>query len=403
MPSLLAWLDHSEEDQRRMRELVAMFTQEESRDELGIAAIRDAFSNRLFPGTSVIQTRARYFLFVPWIFREGGRRPLSGPTLREWGETRERWLIEALRRGGDHEGLIGRYVGTGVRILPSTIYWSGLQTFGITRHPGNLDQALRASSGFSLDEADEIDDRRATIWHPTLPEMPPGFLKFESTNFELSGEEASWLAERIEESVPDSMLGYLLLHRLEPLSDSAAPWEDPAGQQLPDALMSILEHGRLFSLAIHGANLLYNLLLARRAEELGFGAEDLPGSYEQQLDQWWQEVDQDPGIRRWDRNGFWEVVEATHGKVALSTVRFISAWLDRIGDGTVAAASSNRALAALISDRERQLKGAKSRFLNDRLLAQWRGGSGVGRHTYRWNVVRTHLIDIFSGFARASA
>lgn len=38
-------------------------------DELGIGSIRDTFSDELFPGTSTIQTRARYFLFVPWIMQ----------------------------------------------------------------------------------------------------------------------------------------------------------------------------------------------------------------------------------------------------------------------------------------------------------------------------------------------
>lgn len=386
-----------------MRELVAMFTQEESRDELGIAAIRDAFSNRLFPGTSVIQTRARYLLFVPWIFREGGRRGLSGSALRDWGETRERRLITALRQGGDDRGLVGRVAGRGVKTLPSTIYWGGLQTYGIARHPGGLDQALRSSSGVSRDEADEPEDRRATIWHPTLPEFPPGFLRFERATFELSGDEATWLAERIEETVPDSLMGYLLLHRLEPLSDSTAPWEDPAAQRLPDPLNAVVEHGRVFSLAIHGANLLYNLLLARQAEEVGFPADDWPGYYEGLLDQWWREVAQDPGFGKWDRRAFWEVAGDSYGRVAPPTVRFVNSWFQGIEDGSAAKAASNPVLAVLISGREKQLKGTKSRFLNDRLLANWRGDSGVGRHIYRWDTARTQLLDIFAGLGHAGA
>ena len=52
MPSaVLAWLDCSEADQRRAREIVAMFSQPESRDELGLGQIRDALSDTLFPGT----------------------------------------------------------------------------------------------------------------------------------------------------------------------------------------------------------------------------------------------------------------------------------------------------------------------------------------------------------------
>ena len=107
-PAGLAWLDYSETDQRRAREIVAMFSQRESRDELGIGRIRDALSDTLFPGTSFLLTRARYLLFVPWLYREGARLGHSGPRLTQWVERRERQLIGALHRGGDLEGLIGR-------------------------------------------------------------------------------------------------------------------------------------------------------------------------------------------------------------------------------------------------------------------------------------------------------
>ena len=39
-------------------------------DELGIGVIRDSFSDTLFPGISTIQTRAKYFLTIPRIFRD---------------------------------------------------------------------------------------------------------------------------------------------------------------------------------------------------------------------------------------------------------------------------------------------------------------------------------------------
>ena len=146
-PGALAWLDYSQADQRRAREIVAMFSQAESRDELGLGGIRDALSDTLFPGTSVLLTRARYFLFVPWLFREGERRGYHGPRLVTWVDGRERRLIEALRSGGDVEGLIGRFAGPAVRILPSTIYWNSLRRFGILRHDGTISQVAGLRSG----------------------------------------------------------------------------------------------------------------------------------------------------------------------------------------------------------------------------------------------------------------
>jgi len=54
-----------------------MFTEKESRDELGIGSIRDAIADILFPGTSTIQTRLRYMLLLPWMYRELEKRNLS--------------------------------------------------------------------------------------------------------------------------------------------------------------------------------------------------------------------------------------------------------------------------------------------------------------------------------------
>ena len=86
-PAALAWLDYSEADQRRAREIVAMFSQRESRDELGLGQIRDTLSDTLFPGTSVLLTRARYFLFVPWLYRGGAKRGYRDSRLTSWVES----------------------------------------------------------------------------------------------------------------------------------------------------------------------------------------------------------------------------------------------------------------------------------------------------------------------------
>ncbi len=38
------------------------------RDEIGFLGLHQAYVDRLFPGTSVLHTRLRYVLFVPWIY-----------------------------------------------------------------------------------------------------------------------------------------------------------------------------------------------------------------------------------------------------------------------------------------------------------------------------------------------
>ena len=67
---------------------------------------------------------------MSWIYKDG-TRGYEGADLEYWAVRRERRLIEALRTADDLEGLIGRRAGPAVKILPSTIYWSGLTRYGI--------------------------------------------------------------------------------------------------------------------------------------------------------------------------------------------------------------------------------------------------------------------------------
>jgi len=68
--SFLSWLDFSEAERRKMIEIVTLFNERDTRDELGLAIIRDGFADLFFPGTTTLQTRARYFFFVPWLYRQ---------------------------------------------------------------------------------------------------------------------------------------------------------------------------------------------------------------------------------------------------------------------------------------------------------------------------------------------
>ena len=64
--SSLAWIDFDEAERQRAQRIMSLFQERESRDELGLGGIRDSIADHLFPGTSTIQTRLRYMLFIPW-------------------------------------------------------------------------------------------------------------------------------------------------------------------------------------------------------------------------------------------------------------------------------------------------------------------------------------------------
>ena len=395
-PAVLAWLDHSEADQQRAREIVRLFSQPESRDELGLGRIRDALSDTLFPGTSFLLTRARYLLFVPWLYREGARRGHGGPKLTQWVERHERRLIEALRAGKDLEGLIGRYAGAAVRILPSGIYWNTLRRFGILRHEGTEGQVagLRQIAR-PQDEATEFLEQSDAVWAPSIPSPPDDFFDLTCCDFSLTHDEATWLAERIVAAVPDSLLQFLVTQRKHH-SDSAYAWEDPEAVAAEGPVREALDEARRFSVAMHGAALLYNLLLAERAEEMGLsrhaGRRD---QYKSRLDEW--QVDfRGINAGAWDLNGLWALVAVRGRPAALPTRSFVSEWVDlaRASGGRLTDDDKAR---ELIRNRERVQKRGQARLINERLMRQWGGASGSGRLNFRWPVVRRILNEIVDG------
>ncbi len=86
-----------------MVEVIQLFRERSTLDELGIGTIRDACADQLFVGTSTIQTRARLMPFVAWHYQRGQARRLSGRELRDLPHQDVVRLIDALRDGGADE------------------------------------------------------------------------------------------------------------------------------------------------------------------------------------------------------------------------------------------------------------------------------------------------------------
>lgn len=177
MPSVVAWLDASSEDQRRMREIVNLFSERESRDELGIGQVRDAISDTLFPGTSTLLTRARYLVLIPWCFVAAGQGGGGPAAVSRRVDANERALIPALKADGDMEGLLGRVAGAALKNLPSALYWVALRQFAILTSTGLTPQDAIELGMPSMREDDEGDGAPLGAWSSTLPPIPTGSLR----------------------------------------------------------------------------------------------------------------------------------------------------------------------------------------------------------------------------------
>jgi len=399
---MIAWLDASREDQRRMREIVNLFAQSESRDELGIGQVRDAFSDSLFPGTSTLQTRARYLLFVPWCFVAAAAK--GGPATR--GEQRvegnERALIAGLRDLGATDGLIGGLAGVAVKTLPSALYWGALRQYAILQVAEPLD-ALGLSASPDPGQ-EELAERLPGAWSPTLPPVPAGFPRHPETGFELSRAEAAWLQERILGSTEGSLLHHLVSGGNRPQPSSDTPWDDPVCHTAAPEVLKTLEHARLFSLAMHGASFLYNLMIAELYVAAGHTRIERPVErYRDRLQEWAQECQRhSKALSAWDRGAFWQHILAVNPQVRPVTRAFLTTWFNRVCSLDVGQAADDKTLRQLICRRERSQKGSQSRLTNDRLLASWSGKSGTRRLIYRWGQVNRLVQDLHDGLEAAN-
>ncbi|MDM4141395.1 MULTISPECIES: DUF6361 family protein [Mycobacterium] len=410
MTALIAWLDASSEDQRRMREIVNLFSERESRDELGIGQVRDALSDALWPGTSTLFTRARYFLFIPWCFRAAAEARNDIDRAAALADRNERQLIAALRAANETEGVIGGNVGMAVKNLPSALYWGGMRTHGILNDPTmSRDDAIAA-------EVDRVHSRRpvaveyqddVAAWHgggfhPTLPSVPDGFPTEVPTGFAMSFSEAAWLRDRMLASSPDTLLEFALEHR--PDANSDVPWEDSVLKSAEGERASVLDDARRFSILMNSAALMYNLLLAEAYEREGFDRVESPvDEYRGRLDRWAEQPNLERDISTWDRAAFWCRVLERNPNVNPRSRRFIDDWLDLLNTVSLSDLANNESLRTFIIRREREHKRTQARLTNKRLLQAWLGASGSRALVYRWTQMRPVLHDIHDGLERADA
>src|ERR1700728_4570058 len=126
MSATLTWLDHDAADRDRMNRILALFRERDTRDELGVGVIRDLLADQLFPGTSTIQTRLRYMLFVPWLYGRLEADGVSSANVPRRARTLETQLLEPLLAHEDQAGIFGKFARGEIKRLPSSVYWAGL-------------------------------------------------------------------------------------------------------------------------------------------------------------------------------------------------------------------------------------------------------------------------------------
>jgi hypothetical protein len=395
--SFLSWLDYSDRERREALDVIDLFRESDTVDELGLGTIRDAFADYLFPGTSTIQTQAGYFLFLPWVYLrlESKRTPSAEMSAR--ARVMQGKLRDGLVAAGAKGGVIGELAGVHIQRLPSSVYWNGMRRWGILLYPGSEDRYHRSLDGYYRraahvelsDDGEPVGEVAPPNWDPGLPAVPLDFPT--GTTFQLRVKHAEYLADRIISRVPSSLLAEFIRRR-ELAGEAPFAWAHPIVADLAPSLAQGLRHAEYFAVSMHGAALLYNLILSELSER-----ETLIEQYRTDLAKWWAEIQSNHQLlHEWDREQFWSKLRDMQARIPVPTERFVREWLQRsFAANTLSALIDVPQSRELIIARERALKRARARVDNVHARELWRGRSGTARLDYRWNrPVKTIIDDI---------
>lgn len=279
----LGWIDFSKSERNKVLSVLDLLSERDTLDELGIAPIRDGFANIFFPGTSTIQTRAKYFLIVPYALKDLELSNETNPNrvLQAFDEI-EKECAEHLLDGDDTEGVIGsRSLAQGqwVKRTPAEIYWSGLRNYGIfTGGNFSLSEYVRASCAMKKSktsvkslgnrndsEENDGDDKDAgdlfhkQFWH--IPTYTEDWM--DNLSIKLTEEEGDFLRRQIVLSYPDSMMAYILKNDLSEIFEvEAFASLERLIHLFPEQIQSDYALAIDFSNFLYVIRVLYNMIIS---------------------------------------------------------------------------------------------------------------------------------------------
>lgn len=386
----LGWVDFSKSDRDMVLNVLRQLTEPGAVDELGIGTIRDGFANILFPGTSTIQTRAKYLFIIPYICLELGRgKKLLPREFIDALEQNELDLIDVLAVNGA-EGVIGQRSRQTLRRKPSSIYWNALRTYGFLTEPVTMseysalsyarksasEQQKRLGKSKAKDEDDTTDDSDTGMSGVSAWRVPtPKENWRDSLTIDLSAEEASYLRERILSmaSTRESLLALILReNRLDFIEYEYFHDIDALQGLMPPQMLRDYQLARDFARFIVGAQIRYNIIYSNRQNEAA-------------NERWEKYLEERPAVSLAD-------IQARL-KPRSGVMSFLRAYQNAIG--------TESALDGLIIGREKALKGAARSKLTNTELYQYDGESiNMEPLSYRLSNAKRIVRDIFEGVER---
>lgn len=280
----LGWVDFSREDREKVLDVMNLLQEQGAVDEIGIGLVRDAFANLFFPGTSTVQTVAKYFLIVPYVLKEAteGRYGSDyAKILRRIDQEEKDCGIRLMQNCPGEEGIIGRRVlpRNWVARKPSNIYWSGIRTYGICPQDLTIPELLKASiilqaqktssalgnKGNDTPDTERDDADAGRDMATQLFSVPDDYYTDWRSNLSihLTHSEAVFLRKRIETSVASSLMGYLLRNSIDVTKyDSFEAICEDLSSSVPKELSGTMKLACDFNRLVYATRVRYNCILS---------------------------------------------------------------------------------------------------------------------------------------------
>ena len=183
------------------------------RDEVGFLALHQGFADRFFPGTSVLHTRLRYVLFIPWMMEQIAAEGASDLARRL--AVSETAIAGQLKKGRlsdpEADGIIGgRIWPRHAAQPPSFSYWTALGAWGILRPrpggsmPSRIETLRRLVQMNPKRRSRVTDDDGGALEHDSvspfvkLPSSPEALgAKDEALDFRMTAAERGFLRKQL--------------------------------------------------------------------------------------------------------------------------------------------------------------------------------------------------------------
>lgn len=388
----LGWIDFSKDERNKVLNVIHLLDEPGAVDELGIGAVRDAFADYFFPGTSTVQTRAKYFLIVPYVLMEAGSGKYGSDlnSILRRIDNEERNCRDILIKTSN-DGVIGSLVPKSwVLRTPSNIYWNGIKRMGIFKEDlsvkeyvhqsiiqrsrkqakayGNRDKDAEENEKDDMDAGDItsiqfwcLGDTFKTDWRDHL-------------TIELLPEEAAFLKSQIITTQRNSLFAFILKNNINVEKyGSFGALSEGIRDIVDDELRYMMELANDFNNLVSIITTRYNLIV-------------FDGENDRAVSNWQLYV---KDLKRRSEVD----LKAIFNRLSIRNLKLKSFLLrvqEAIREGSIDAADD------LIRSREITLKGAKRAKTNR--VGEFKGQSwiGIDRLDYRYTPAKRVIRDIMN-------